>query len=27
VFSRLMELTGAPLLMQGEDYRLGGAPQ
>jgi DNA replication protein DnaC len=24
VFSRLIELTGAPLLMQGEDYRLGG---
>jgi DNA replication protein DnaC len=27
VFSRLMELTGAPVLMQGEDYRLGGARQ
>jgi DNA replication protein DnaC len=25
VFSRLIELTGAPVLMQGEDYRLGGA--
>jgi DNA replication protein DnaC len=25
VFSRLIELVGAPLLMQGEDYRLGGA--
>jgi DNA replication protein DnaC len=24
VFSRLIELTGAPVLMQGEDYRLGG---
>ena len=27
VFSRLIELTGAPVLMQGEDYRLGGARQ
>ena len=25
VFSRLIELVGAPVLMQGEDYRLGGA--
>ena len=27
VFSRTIELTGAPLLMQGEDYRLGGKAQ
>jgi DNA replication protein DnaC len=27
VFSRLIELTDAPVLMQGEDYRLGGARQ
>jgi DNA replication protein DnaC len=27
VFSRLIELAGAPVLMQGEDYRLGGATQ
>ena len=27
VFSRLVELTGAPLLMQGEDHRLGGTAQ
>ena len=27
VFSRMIELTGAPLLMQGEDYRLGGKAQ
>ena len=27
VFSRLAELTGAPVLMQGKDYRLGGAIQ
>ena len=27
VFSRMIELTGAPLLMQGEDYRLGGTTQ
>jgi DNA replication protein DnaC len=27
VFSRLIELTGAPVLMQGKDYRLGGAIQ
>jgi len=25
VFSRLIELAGAPVLMQGEDHRLGGA--
>ena len=27
VFSRLIELTGAPVLMQGVDYRLGGTRQ
>jgi DNA replication protein DnaC len=27
VFSRLIDLTGAPVLMQGEDYRLGGTVQ
>jgi DNA replication protein DnaC len=27
VFSRLIELAGAPVLMQGEDYRLRGARQ
>jgi DNA replication protein DnaC len=27
VFSRSIELVGAPVLMQGEDYRLGGARQ
>ena len=27
VFSRLIELAGAPVLRQGEDYRLGGARQ
>jgi DNA replication protein DnaC len=27
VFSRLIELVGAPVLMQGEDHRLGGARQ
>ena len=27
VFSRLIELVGAPVLMQGEDYRLRGARQ
>jgi DNA replication protein DnaC len=27
VFSRLIELTGAPVLMQGKDYRLGGTTQ
>jgi DNA replication protein DnaC len=27
VFSRVIDLVGAPVLMQGEDYRLGGARQ